>query len=146
MIYLLAASLLLLTILVLIIVVRQKFRVWILVFIIPFLIFNIGFSYHTINELWGYPKQGYPAEEVELLAYKVEKPTVFIMVRERSGRTRLYAIPYTKKTEEELEGAGKQIKKGQRMMIKNQGRKVDQESKFELYSWKPADVMPKEMK
>jgi hypothetical protein len=146
MIYLLAASLLLLTILVLIIAVRQKFRVWILVFIIPFLVFNIGFSYHTINELWGYPKQGYPMEEVELLAFKVEKPTVFIMVREQSGRTRLYAIPYTKKTEEELESAGKQIKKGQRMMIKNKGRKDDQESKFELYSWKPADVMPKEMK
>ena len=146
MIYLLAASLLLLTILVLIISVRQKFRLWIMLFIIPFLIFNIGFSYHTINELWGYPKQGYPKEEVELLAYKVEKPTVFIMVREKSGRTRLYAIPYTKKTEEELEGAGKQIKQGQRMMIKNRGRKDDQESKFELYSWRPAESMPKELR
>ena len=143
MIYLLSASLLLLTILVLIMAVRQKFRLWIMLLIIPFLIFNIGFSYHTINELWGYPKQGYPENEVELLAYKVEKPTVYIMVREQSGRTRLYAIPYTKKTEEELDGAGQQIKKGQRMMIKNQGRKDDQESKLEVYSWQPSTSMPK---
>lgn len=145
MIYLLAASLLILTVLILIIAVRQRFKLWIMLFIIPFLIFNIGFSYHTINELWGYPKQGYPINEVELLTYKVEKPTVFIMVREKSGKIRLYAIPYTKKAEENLESAGREIKKGQRIMMKTHGRKDDQESKFELYSWKPADIMPKEM-
>lgn len=147
MIYLLTASLLLLTILVILIAIRQKFRVWIMVFIIPFLIFNIGFSYHTINELWGYAKQGYPQGEVELLAHKIEKPNVYIMVREQSGKTRLYVIPYTKKTEEDINGAGQKIKKGQRVMMKNKNTGRDtQESKFEFYSWQPAESMPKEMK
>ena len=145
MIYLLTASLLLLTILVILIAIRQKFRVWIMVFIIPFLIFNIGFSYHTINELWGYPKEGYPKGEVELLAHKIEKPNVYILVREQSGKTRLYLIPYTKKTEEDLKGAGQKMKKGQRMMMKNQGHNT-QESKFEFYSWQPAESMPKEIR
>jgi hypothetical protein len=145
MIYLLTASLLLLAVLVIIIAIRQKFRVWIILFIIPFLIFNIGFSYHTLNELWGYPKEGYPKEEVELLAYKIEKPNVYIMVREQSGRTRLHLIPYSKKAEEDLEGAGKEMKKGQRMMMKNRGHD-DQESRVEYYSWRPAESMPKEMR
>ena len=145
MIYLLTASLLLLTILVILIAIRQKFRVWIMLFIIPFLIFNIGFSYHTINELWGYAKEGYPKGEVELLAHKIEKPNVYILVREQSGKARLYLIPYTKKTEEGLNGASQKMKKGQRMMMKNQGHNT-QESKFEFYSWKPAESMPKEMR
>jgi hypothetical protein len=116
-----------------------------MLFIIPFLIFNIGFSYHTINELWGYPKEGYPKGEVELLAHKIEKPNVYILVREQSGKARLYLIPYTKKTEEGLNGASQKMKKGQRMMMKNQGHNT-QESKFEFYSWKPAESMPKEMR
>ena len=145
MIYLLTFSLLLLTILVILIAIRQKFRIWILLLIIPFLIFNIGFSYHTINELWGYPKQGYPQGEVELLTHKIEKPNVYILVREQNGKARLYLIPYTKKTEEGLTGASQKMKKGQRMMMKNQGHNT-QESKFEFYSWKPAESMPKEMR
>jgi hypothetical protein len=145
MIYLLTASLLLLTVLVVIITIRQRFRTWIILLIIPFLIFNIGFSYHTVNELWGYAKEGYPKEEVELLTYKIERPEVYIMVREQSGETRLYVIPYAKKTEEDLKGAVDEIKKGQRMMMKNRGHDV-QESKIEFYRWRPAESMPKEMK
>lgn len=116
-----------------------------MLFIIPFLIFNIGFSYHTLNELWGYAKQGYPKGEVELLTYKIEKPEVYIMVREQTGKTRLHVIPYNKKTEEDLDGAGREIKKGQRIMVKNNGTE-NQQSKLEFYSWLPAESMPKEIK
>lgn len=146
MIYLLTVSLLVLTILTITVAIRARFRTWMLLLLIPFLVFNIGFSYHTIRELWGYPVEGFPQDEVELLAYKVEQPNVFIMVREQDGKTRLYQIPYNKKAEEDLEGAGKAMKKGQRMMMKHQGRENEQESKVEFYSWRPSDVMPKEMK
>jgi len=145
MIYLLTFSLLILTVLVIIISIRQKFRTWIIVFIIPFLIFNIGFSYHTLNELWGYAKQGYPKGELELLAYKIEKPEVYIMVREQTGKTRLHVIPYNKKIEEDLDGAGREMKKGQRIMVKNNGTE-NQQSRLEFYSWLPAESMPKEIK
>ena len=145
MIYLLTASLLLLTVLVIIITIRQRFRTWIVLLIIPFLVFNIGFSYHTVNELWGYAKQGYPREEVELLAYKIEKPDIYVMVREKNGKARLHLIPYTKKTEDDLNGAGREMKKGQRIMMKNRGHDI-QESRVEFYSWRPAESMPKEMR
>lgn len=145
MIYLLSASLLLLTVLTIVVSIRARFRIWIMLLLIPFLVFNIGFSYHTVKELWGYPVDGFPKNEVELLAFKVEQPNIFIMVREQGGKARLYQIPYTKKTEEQLDGAGKAMKRGQRMMVKPNGQK-DQESRVEFYSWRPADVMPKEMK
>ena len=145
MIYLLTASLLVLTILTLITAIRARYRTEIIVLLIPFLIFNIGFSYHTVKELWGYSVEGFPEDEVELMAHKVEQPNIFIMVRERNGKARLYEIPYTKKTEEQLEGAGKAMKRGQRMMMKPNGQR-DQESKVEFYSWRPAESMPKEMR
>lgn len=110
------------------------------------MIFNIGFSYHTVNELWGYPVKASPKTEVELLAYKIEKPNIFIMIREQDGQVRLHQIPYTKKNEEQLDSAGKAIKRGQRMIMKRQGRENDQESRVEFYSWQPAEFMPKEMK
>lgn len=144
MIYLLTASLLVLTVITLTVAIRARFRIWMMVFLIPFLIFNIGFSYHTVKELWGYAVEGFPKTEVELLTYKIEKPNVFITVRHDDGRVRLYQIPYEKKTEEQLDSAGKAMKKGQRMMMKNRGHK-DQESKVEFYSWRPSDSMPKEM-
>lgn len=146
MIYLLTFSLLTLTIITLIVAIRARFRTWIMLLLIPFLIFNIGFSYHTIKELWGYPVAAFPEGEVELLAYKIEQPNIFIVVRESDGRVRFHQIPYNKRTEEQLDGAGKSMKKGQRMMMKKQGREHDQESKVEFYNWRPSDSMPKEMK
>lgn len=144
MIYVLTASLLILTIIVIAIAIHSQFRVWIMALLIPFLIFNIGFSYHTIKELWGYPVEESPKTEVELLSYKIAQPNIFLMVRQPDGRVRLYQIPYTKKTEEELKGAGQAMKKGQRIMMKNHGRQ-DQESKVEFYSWKPEEHFPKEI-
>lgn len=143
MIYLLTASLLLLTVLVMIVAIRARYRIWILTLLIPFLIFNIGFTYHTIQELWGYPVNGYPKGEVELLASKIEQPKILIVVRYSDGRTRLHQIPYNKKDEEDLNGANRELRKGSRIMMNNIGEA--QESRFELYPWKPSDMMPKEL-
>jgi hypothetical protein len=65
------------------------------------------------------------------------------MVRERSGRVRLHQIPYTKKTEDDLNGAGQQIKQGQRVMMRTRGHDGP-ESRTEFYNWQPAEQMPKE--
>lgn len=146
MIYLLTLSLFILTILVLALAIKQKLKGLLLVFLIPFLIFNIGFTYHTIKEIWGYAVEDYPKSDVELLAYKIEQPNIIIVIREQTGLPRLYMIPYEKKHEEKLEGAGKAMKKGQRIMMKKNEGVNEQESNFELYSWKPAESMPKETK
>lgn len=142
MIYLLTASLLALTILTIITSIRARYRTWILILLIPFLVFNIGFTYHTIQELWGYPVKDYPKGEVELLAAKIEQPNVLIMVRYPDGRSRLHQIPYTKRDEEQLSGAAREIRQGRRVMMNNLGQ--NQESRFELYPWKPSEMMPKE--
>lgn len=142
MLYLLTASLLLLTVIVILMTIRARYKTWILMLIIPFLIFNIGFTYHTIQEFWGYPVKGYPKVEVELLAAKVEQPDAFVVVRYPDGRTRLHQIPYTKSDEERLKGAMKEMRKGRRMMLKENGENL--ESRFEIYPWKPAEMMPKE--
>lgn len=142
MIYLLTASLLILAVLVLILAIRAKYRTWTLILIIPFLVFNIGFTYHTVQELWGYPVKGYPQGEVELLAAKIEQPNVLIVVRYPDGRSRLHQIPYTKQNEEQLLGANRELRKGRRIMMNNSGQ--TKESRFELYPWKPSEMMPKE--
>jgi hypothetical protein len=67
------------------------------------------------------------------------------MVREQTGKTRLHVIPYNKKIEEDLDGAGREMKKGQRIMVKNNGTE-NQQSRLEFYSWLPAESMPKEIK
>lgn len=144
MIYMLTASLLLLTILVIITTIRSRLRTWMYVLIIPFLIFNIGFTYHSIKELWGYPVKGFPKYEVELLAFKIEQPNVYVMVREPSGSPRLYMIPYNKKEEEGLQSANRDMRKGVRVMMK--GSMEQEESRFEIYPWKPSEMMPKETK
>lgn len=143
MIYLLTATVFLMAVLIITVLIRQRFSGLLMAVLIPFLIFNTGFTYHTISELWGYAKTALPREEVELLAYKIQRPDIYIMVREQSGRVRLHQIPYTKNTEDDLNGAGQQIKQGQRVMMRTRGHDGP-ESRTEFYNWRPAEQMPKE--
>ena len=143
MIILLAISLLILTLFVIVSLIRTKFNSIITIIITPFLIFNIGFGWHTINELWGSAKHGFPTEEVEIVAVHMSKPEIFVVIkRKETNAIRLHAIPATKENEKSLSDAKDKIKKGQKMMAKGDDSKNEPQD-IKVYKWNHLENLPK---
>jgi hypothetical protein len=145
MIIFLTASLLVLAILVLAILIQQGWTKFLTLLLIPFLIFNIGFSWFTINELWGTPRLGLPAVKLELLHAAIRKPFIYILAVEPDSDKEpvLYKIPYSKQTEEKLAKAGKKLKKNQRVSIEQEGKPTHDTDGIKLYDWDHKAEMPK---
>jgi hypothetical protein len=144
MIILLAISLIILTVFVIISLIRTKFNTLIMVVITPFLLFNIGFGWHTINELWGSAKHGFPLQEVEIVSVHMAKPKIYIMIRRKeTGEVRLHTIDSTKENEKRLSEAKEKIKNGQRMMAKADKARSDEPQEIVVYKWNHLESLPK---
>lgn len=144
MIILLSLSLFLLSIIVLILIIKLKWNNVVSLFLIPFLLFNIGFSWYTVNELWGQARNADPEENSEIMYVGVKKPWIYILVNDKENEVILYRIPYTKKMEEEAAKMRKELKKGQKLFIKpKENKSLEQESHFEWYKWKHEQMLPK---
>ena len=145
MIYALVASLILLTLMVigLFITMRTTPFKWTSYFIIPFLLFNIGFSWHTIDDLLGRAAERIPQGQFELLAVFTEKPFIYVVVREEGTRDpTFHKIPDTKENRKKGAEAKELLKKG----IKLQGKfkPGNLTPGFEFYKWNHQAEMPKE--
>jgi hypothetical protein len=144
MLILLAISLIILTLFVIISLIRTKFNSIIIIIVTPFLLFNIGFGWHTINELWGSAKHGFPKEEVEIVAVHMAKPEIFVVIkRKEDQKIRLHAIPATKENEKRLSDAKEKIKKGQRMMAKGNDENNNDSQDVIVYKWNHMESLPK---
>lgn len=145
MIELLTLSLLLLTILVLAIIIKQKWSSVLSLILIPFLIFNIGFSWYTIDDLWGHPRHQFSKEEMEILTVIIKKPDIYLLAKGSTDVEPIfYKIPYTEKTEKALKEAQKRMKSGVRVMIKKFQGKENDNSEFKLYDWDHKNLLKKE--
>lgn len=144
MIYSLSTSLLLLTILVLVLVIRSGVRSLITMILIPFLLFNIGFSWYIVNDLWGRPKMGVPEHAVQFLNHSVAKPWIYIVVKDPDKEEPEFRkIPYTKDNEKKLSDAKAKTKNGQRVKIKEQ--QIDgNTAEIKLYDWNHLESMVKD--
>jgi hypothetical protein len=148
MIYLLAISLLLLTVISVLAVARSNLRTPVIYLLIPFLIFNLGFGWHTMEELKGRPAHSEIDQEMEFLFALVAKPTIYILVREKnSSEPKYYAVPYSDKNEEAIRRAMEAVKKGSRMMLrpgtKNFLGERNNFRSFEFYQFQHEHAMPK---
>jgi len=115
-----------------------------MVVITPFLLFNIGFGWHTINELWGSAKHGFPLQEVEIVSVHMAKPKIYIMIRRKeTGEVRLHTIDSTKENEKRLSEAKEKIKNGQRMMAKADKARSDEPQEIVVYKWNHLESLPK---
>lgn len=149
MILLLSISLFLLTILVIILVIKLNWNSLISLILIPFLIFNIGFSWYSVNELWGQARAESPPKDAEILYMGIQKPWVYMLVKEKSEENNreplFFKIPYSIEIEKEMAKAQKELKNGQKIFLNDKIKKnQEKETHFEWYKWNHLEAMPKD--
>lgn len=137
MIIMLAASLVALAILNLFLLIRLKFKPLAVIILVPFLLFNIGFGWHTVNELWGSPRTSFPKnQEVQVLFAHVEKPSVFLLIRRPTDSVPLYVqIPYSKELEKQISKTQEDLKKGNRVLAARDHENIES---IRMYKWSMA--------
>ena len=144
MIFALSISLLLLTLLVIVMYIASrgtKLRSWVAYLVIPFLLFNIGFSWHTVNEILGQATTRYPSGKFDVMAVSKGQDVLYIVVKEQDrDEPTFHQIPNTEENRKQAEKAAKLLKKNVRI----QGEIVnDQTPQFKAYKWDHQQAMPK---
>ena len=144
----LVASLMAMAIVTIIAAIRLK-KNWIVFILIPLLVFNVGFSWHTIDKLWGTPRHGFPDVEVEIIAMKVNKPWAYFLVKEpNEEHPTLYMKPWTKELEKKMTEGQRKMKAGKKVVGKE--KKPEQRGMTQdpgemlLYEWNyKQEMVPK---
>jgi hypothetical protein len=139
MIYLLSVSIILLFVLVIVSVWQSGVRHWSLWIIIPFLIFNLGFSWYSISSLMGYAYNGLPPGNHQLLHAVVSKPNIYVLAQGFDESPRLYVFDYTDETARKIGQVKQQIAAGQRVMTKRPSKGALEFYNFELQKQYPKD-------
>jgi hypothetical protein len=132
MIYFLSVSIVLLFLLVVLSAWRSGFRHWSLWIIIPFVIFNLGFSWHTIESLKGYPYANYPPADHQLLFSAIAKPKIYLLTIGNNEKPRLYVIDYTDEMAKKLAQAKQKMDQGQLVMT-HRGDRTIKNNSLEFY-------------
>lgn len=144
MIILLIASLFILSIIVIVLIIKLNWKSAVSLFLIPFLVFNIGFGWYTINKLWGQARQGKPEPHLQVVDVIVDKPWVYLLVKDKDKQYIFHKIPYNKETEKQAAKAQKQLKKGQKIFIdETKNKNLEQQTHFEWYVWRHEQSLPK---
>jgi hypothetical protein len=141
MIYLLSLSTIVLFLLVIVALWRSGFKHWSLWIIIPFLVFNLGFSWYSISSLLGYPYANTPPSEHQLLHYIVAKPKIYVLAVGKGEDPRFYVFDYDPETAKKLSQAGREMESGQRVMIRE--NKLNSNGKLEFYNFDIQQNYPK---
>ena len=135
----LVVSLMLMAVVTILAAIKLK-KNWIVFILIPLLVFNIGFSWHTIDKLWGTPRHGFPDKESEVLYQQVAKPWVYFLVKEKEEpHPTLYTVPWTKELEKKMQEVQKKMKQGKKVLAKRDDRKqkgqTDDKADLLFYEW-----------
>ena len=145
MIFALSVSLLLLTLLVLVMYIASRgtrLHGWFVYLVIPFLLFNIGFSWHTVNEMLGHATTRYPNGKFDIMAVSKGDGFVYLVVKEQdSDEPTFHQLPDTEENKKEAERTERLLKKNIRM----QGEIVEERTKgqFKSYMWNHQQALPK---
>ena len=145
MIFALSISLLMLTLLVLVMYIASRgtrLHGWFVYLVIPFLLFNIGFSWHTVNEVLGQATTRYPSGKFDIMAVSKGQGYVYLVVKEQDrDEPTFHQLPDTEENKKEAERTERLLKKNIRM----QGEVVENQNKaqFKSYMWDHQQAMPK---
>lgn len=72
--------------------------------IIPVFVFTVFYTWNIINYYRGLPLQQIPTTEVQLIASKIDKPHIYVLLGEKGyPYPRYYRLPYTKSNEEKTQ-------------------------------------------
>lgn len=130
----LTASLIILGVLVILMAMEyRRIRPWLIV-LIPFILFNLGFTWYNLQQLAGYPSNGTIKDNSYVLHATTARPWIYVSVwQPQDDHPRLYQLPYSKKLEDQLEKIMAQMQKGQRVLIKKS--QDNSAGDYEFYSW-----------
>ena len=118
--YLVAISFLIISLVTVYSLVKLNTRTWIVLLVIPYLIFTAGFSFNVYNSLKGFATTK-PIPEGSRFVYGVNlKPEVFILVSNPDG-LRLHVMPYDEFVRKEVEKANEMVEEGKQVDIKYDG-------------------------
>lgn len=144
MIFALSISLLMLTLLVLVMFIASrgtKLHGWFVYLVIPFLLFNIGFSWHTVHEMLGQATTRYPAGKFDIVSVSKVQDMLYIVVKEKdSDEPTFHKIPDTEENRKQADAVEKQLKKNVRM----QGEFSGNTNQLKAYKWNHQQAMPKQ--
>jgi len=141
MIYLLSLSIIVLFLLVIVAIWRSGFKHWSLWIIVPFLVFNLGFSWYSISSLLGYAYENTPPSEHQLLHFIVAKPKIYVLAVGKGEDPRFYEFDYDAETAKKLSQAGREMESGQRVMIRKDT--LNSKGKLEFYNFDIQQTYPK---
>lgn len=116
MVYVMTLGLLLLTIITLWVLIQHRHNTMLTFILAPLLVFNAGFSWYVFDSTRGFPVHQYPAKVGRLMAGYEAKPYIYLLVQHETS-PRLYAIPWTKKSSSNLNGAMKKIENGELVLV-----------------------------
>lgn len=148
MIYLLALSLMVLVITSILAIIKSDMRARTMAWIIPLLVFNVGFSWHTIDALRGQPTQAAIQGEHELIFVHISRPNILLLVQSGAAVPVYHALPYSDRLARDLTAAQKSIQGGQKTMMRPRDRSGSgdpiPDHHYEFYPFDHEHVMPKQ--
>lgn len=145
MIFALATSLLVLTVLVLVIFILTKggrLKQWVVYLVVPFLVFNIGFSWHTVNEILGQATANLPIGKFDVIAVGKKDEQLYIVVKQQDrDEPTFHTIPNTEENKKQLDSAQKLLKKN--IPVVGEFSTEQSLGKLNVYKWDHQRAMPK---
>lgn len=149
MLYLLSFSTLILTVLVLYLLIKYTKVGLHSYFLVPFLIFNIGFGWYTIDELWGSPSLGIPQDKkFEVVFVTLDDEWIYVLLRvDNNKEPKYYKMKLTEQNKKKARNAAMLMKKGIPVVgeLKREENGIGvQERQLNLYQWKHQEGIPKD--
>ena len=150
MLYLLSISLTVLTVIGILAALRARLPAMLLVLLIPFMIFNAGFSWHTIESLKGMPLHSTPRDDSRFLWAQIGRPYIYVVAQHSDQpNPRFYAMPYSDEAAKKIAAAMRATAQGLTMMMRFPGRSdrgnpgADQ-PEIEFYQFRHEELVPKD--
>ena len=119
---------------------RMEARLWLILLLAPWMLFSAGFGFLLYDKIKGYATEAKVGES-KLLYGKVVKPRIYLLVMAENG-PRLHVVPYSRNLEEQLEGAGRALREGRDMRVRNDDG--ESMSGIELYEFDHKRAFPKD--
>ena len=137
--YFITASLVLLVLFLIFFMVRARANFWLILIVIPWMLFTMGFGFMVYEASKGYATKQ-PLPESQFLYSKVIGKEAFVLIMTDNG-PRLHVLPATDAVKKEMVKGNKLIKDGKIVMVK---KPEGQAETLRLHEFDHKAQMPKD--
>ena len=118
--YLVAISFVLMSLVTVYSLIKLNTRLWIMLIVVPYLVFTTGFGFMVYNTLKGYATTEPIPAESEFLFGAVAQPKIYVLVNGDQG-LRLHVMPYSEFTRREVDRGNQLVEEGKKVQIETTG-------------------------